>query len=254
MRKMLLLRLTVAKVAMVLAVVPVAVGCECIFRADFNADLVDSPPDTTLPGNPPGDSLALNTSAGDIRVRASVDDLTDQPVELRVWEIRSTATAAGDLADHSVQAKMSGPKGGVGLYGRVAGTPPTTGKWVANWRGLVTFDRSYHPDGAMVFRDSGGLILAEVEYYYERIYFNDLSDIDVTYERGVSQLFMVTIDLDARTVSLSVDGVAVGSCQNLNFANPAASDLAQMNFEVHGSGPQGFALDALSICAVPQED
>jgi len=236
MRSMLPSRLTIAKVAMVLAVMPIAVGCNCIFNAAFNSDTVGNPPDTTLPGYPTGDALSLNTPAGEILVRASVGDLTNQPVEVR----------------------MTGGTGGVDLLGTVAGTPPTTGKWVASWRGLVQANSGENIFGAMVFRDSGALILAAVEYRENGIIdFSELftgTGIGVTWTPDVSQLFEVTIDLDAKTVSLSIDGVPVASCQNLNYKEAAAIDLARMNFEVGYTTPQAFALDNLMICAATQED
>jgi len=109
----------------------------------------------------------------------------------------------------------------------------------------------------MVLRDSRGLILAHVGYMGGGIIdFNNLftfSGIGVAWTPDVSQLFEVTIDLDAKTVSLAVDGVPIPSCQNLAYMDAAAVDLARMSFSVGLTTPQAFALDDLSICAVPRD-
>jgi hypothetical protein len=103
----------------------------------------------------------------------------------------------------------------------------------------------------MVFRDSSALILAAVEYRENgEIDFNDLftgSGIGVNYTFDVSQYFELVIDLDTKTTSLSIDGVPVALCQNMNYYQAAASDLAHMNFEVGYTTYQAFALDDMKI-------
>jgi len=83
MRSVLAFRWAFARLALVLAVVPMAGGC-CVYHAHFDSDVPGSPPDTTLPGLPTGDSAVLSTLAGDITVRAAIGDLPNQPVEVRM--------------------------------------------------------------------------------------------------------------------------------------------------------------------------
>ena len=219
-----------AKMGLVLAVMSMTMGCSCIFNAPFDADTVGSPPDTSLPGLPLGDSISLNTPAGYILVRSAVGDLTNQPVEVR----------------------MTQGTGGVDLRGTVAGTPPSSGRWLASWRGLVQKGSGPNIFATMNFRDSSGLVLAGVEYRESGVIdFNSLftgAGIGVAWAEEVSQLFEVLIDLNKKTASLSIDGTPVASCQNINFGQPAASNLAHMNFEVGYTTGQAFALDNMTIC------
>lgn len=231
MRRMMALGLVIILVALVLTALPtstVASG-DLIFHAHFDSDTVDAPPDTTLPGPPTGDSLTLNEPAGYIMVRSAVGDLTNQPVEVR----------------------MTGGTGGVDILGTVAGTPPSSGTWIASWWGLVQSGSWPSIFGSMAFRDSSSLILAAVVYREDgKIDFNDLymgSGIGVTYTPDVSQYFELTINLDTKTTSLSIDGIPVPLCQNMNYYETGASDLAQMNFEVGYTTEQAFALDDLMI-------
>ena len=234
MRRTMALGTALAMVAMVFSALP-AGGSPgsggLMFHAHYDNDTVDSLPDTSLPGPPTGDSLVLNTPAGYIMVRSAIGDLTNQPVEVR----------------------MTGGTGGVDLRGTVAGTPPSSGVWIASWRGLVQSGSWPSIFGPMIFRDSSNLILAGVAYRENgEIDFNDLftgSGIGVTYTPDVSQYFELTIDLDVKVTSLSIDGVPVALCQNTNYYEAGASDLAHMNFEVGYTTEQAFALDDMKIGA-----
>ena len=229
MRSVLALRWAFARLALVLAVVPMAGGC-CIYHAHFDSDVPGNPPDTTLPGLPTGDSAVLSTLAGDITVRSAIGDLPNQPVEVR----------------------MNGGAGGVDLLGTVAGTPPSSGKWLASWRGLVQKGSGPGILGSMVFRDSTALIVAAVIYRDNGIIdFNGLfaaAGIGVAWTEERSQLFELTINMDRRTTSLSINGNPVATCQNMAFLEPNAADLAGMSFEVGLTTAQAFGLDDMRIC------
>lgn len=229
MRSVLALRWAFTKLALVLAMVPMAGGC-CIYHAHFDSDTVGSPPDTTLPGSPAGDSAILNTLAGVITVRAAIGDLPNQPVEVR----------------------MNGGPGGVDFLGTVAGAPPSSSKWLASWRGLVQKGSGPGILGSMVFRDSTALIVASVTYRDNGIIdFNGLfaaAGIGVAWTEERSQLFELTIDMGRRTTSLSIDGNPVAGCQNMDFLEPNAANLAGMGFEVGLTTAQAFALDNMKIC------
>lgn len=231
MRKTLALGISMFIVFMVFASMPAASPgpSGVIFHAHFDSDTPGSPPDTSLPGPPAGDSIALNEPAGYILVQSAVGDLTNQPVEV----------------------VMTNGTGGVDLLGTVAGTPPTSGVWTASWKGLVQSGNWTYMFAPMVIRDSSNLILAAVAYREAgEIDFNDMFTglgIGVTYTPGVSQYFELVIDMDAKTTSLSIDGVPVPLCQNMNFYETGASDLAHMNFEVGYTTAQAYALDDLKI-------
>jgi hypothetical protein len=231
MRKAMALGLAFVMFAVVFSVMPTGVASPggLIFHAHFDSDTPGTPPDTSLPGPPAGDSIALSEPAGYIMVQSSIGDLTSQPVEV----------------------VCTGGIGSVKMYGTVAGTPPTSGIWYASWYGLVQQGNYSNMFAPMVIRDSSNLILAGVAYRENGIIdFNDLftgSGIGVTYTQGVSQFFELTIDMDAKTTSLAMDGFPIPLCQNKNFYETGASDLAHMNFEVGYTTYQAYALDDLKI-------
>lgn len=239
MKKTIAFGMAFVMLAVIFAAMPSGVASPggLIFHAHFDSDTVDAPPDTTLPGPPAGDSIVLdlgvgpgaNGTAGYIMVRSAVGDLTNQPVEV----------------------VKTGGIGGVKMYGTVAGTPPTSGVWYASWRGLVQSGSGPYIFGPMVFRDSSSLILAAVAYRENgTIDFNDqfmYSGIGVSWTPDVSQFFELTIDLDTKITSLSIDGTPVALCQNMNYYQANASDLAHMNFEVGYTTYQAYALDDMKI-------
>ena len=231
MRKAIALGLAFIMFAVVFSGMPTGVASPggLIFHADFDLDSPSAPPDTTLPGPPAGDSIVLSEPAGYIMVQSSIGDLTNQPVEI---------VATGGI-------------GSVKMYGTVAGTPPSSGIWYASWNGLVQQGNYSSMFAPMVIRDSSNLVLAAVAFRENGIIdFNDLfagSGIGVSYNQGVSQLFELTIDLDIKTTSLSIDGVPVALCQNMNYYEAGAADLAHMNFEVGYTTYQAYALDDMKI-------
>ena len=231
MRKTMALGLAFVMFAVVFSAMPTGVASPggLIFHAHFDSDTPGAPPDTSLPGPPAGDSIILSEPAGYIMVQSSIGDLTNQPVEV---------VATGGI-------------GSVKMYGTVAGTPPSSGIWYASWRGLVQSGSGPSIFGPMVFRDSSSLILAAVAYREDgKIDFNDLfagSGIGVSYTPDISQFFELTIDLDSKTTSLSIDGVPVALCQNMNYYEAGAADLAHMNFEVGYTTYQAYALDDMRI-------
>ena len=231
MRKTIAFGMAFVMVAVLFASMPVGLASPggLIFHAHFDSDTPGAPPDTTLPGPPAGDSIAISNPAGYVMVQSSIGDLTNQPVEV----------------------VCTGGIGSVKMYGTVAGTPPSSGIWYASWHGLVQQGNFTSVFGPMVFRDSSDLILAAVEYRENGIIdFNDLfttSGIGVPYTRGISQFFELTIDLDAKTTSLTIDGFPIPLCQNMPYYEAGAADLAQMNFEVGYTTYQAYALDDMKI-------
>lgn len=199
-----------------------------LFRADFTADSLDQPPDTTLPGDPVGDSLSLNPSAGTILIRRSIGDLI-RPVELN---------------------QIDGRTGGVDLRGTVAGTPPRTGIYTARWQSLVASpNAAYAP---IVLRDSAGNILASLAYRPNNILdYNDQfpsTGIGVFWRRNTAQTFEIEVDLDRKTTLLRIDGRII--FESVPFYQTAASDLARISMELGTTSAQTLAWDDIEIIAI----
>jgi len=202
-----------------------------IFRANFNADTVGMPPANNPAGPPIGDMIILNTPAGYVRVQTAVGDLNNQPAEV----------------------VMTGGYGGVDIWGRVAGTPPTSGVWYASWDSLCQYDTTYL-FATINVRDSSGLVIAAVAYRPGGVLdFNDLyatSGIGVSWTPMKKQHFEFEIDLDAKTVNLKIDGTPVAVATGAPYYQSTAANINSLNFEVGYTTDQAYAVDNMVIyCA-----
>lgn len=199
-----------------------------LFRASFDTDPLNQPPDTTLPGDPVGDSLSLSASAGTILVRSFVGNMDTRPVELN------------QIAERT---------GGVDLRGTVAGTPPRSGIYTARWRSLVASQNAAF--AAIVLRDSAGRILASLAYRPNNILdYNDRTPstgIGVFWRLNAAQAFEIEVDLNRKTTLLRIDGRIV--MESVPFYEAAAADLARISMELGTTSAQTLAWDDIDITA-----
>ncbi|MCG3111122.1 MAG: fibronectin type III domain-containing protein [Candidatus Manganitrophus sp. SB1] len=199
-----------------------------LFRASFDIGNLDQPPETTLIGDPVGDSLSLSTSAGTILVRSFVGNMDTRPVELN------------QIAERT---------GGVDLRGTVAGTPPKSGIYTARWRSLVASREVGF--AAIVLRDSAGRIVASLAYRPNNILdYNDRTPsngIGVFWRQNFAQTFEIEVDLNRKTTLLRIDGRIV--MESVPFYEAAAADLARISMELGMTSAQTLAWDDIDITA-----
>jgi len=205
-----------------------------IFNATFSASEPNTPP-----GPPEVGMWQLDNAAGEIFVRSAVGDLTDLPVHLN---------------------QVDGLLGGLDLIGTVAGTPPTTGVWVARWRSLVhSSDIFFAP---IVLRDANFNIIASLEYRPNGLLSYSTpstspptapTSIGIGWVQNVSQLFEITVDLAEQVTSLRVNGVLVPGFESVPFVQSGASSVARIAFELGGTTAQSVAWDDISIYAAELE-
>ena len=196
-----------------------AIAGSQIFSATFSDDAVDMPPGM------PDVGTWQDRISPTILVRSAVGDLTDKPVELD---------------------QIEGVIGGQ----RLAGSPtftPTSGQWVVSWRSLVQSTNVFFavvtlrqppfgdPLGSVAYRP-GGVLTRGFE----------VDPLPVSWTRGVSQFFEMTIDLDNRLLSLSIDGASVQGFQNVPFDRPGTV-LGLVSMELGGTFAQTFAWDDIKI-------
>jgi hypothetical protein len=196
-----------------------AIAGSQIFSATFSDDAVDMPP------RMPEVGTWQDPISPTILVRSAVGDLTDKPVELD---------------------QIEGVIGGQ----RLAGSPtftPTSGQWVVSWRSLVQSTNVFFavvtlrqppfgdPLGSVAYRP-GGVLTRGFE----------VDPLPVSWTRGVSQFFEMTIDLDNRLLSLSIDGASVQGFQNVPFDRPGTV-LGLVSMELGGTFAQTFAWDDIKI-------
>ncbi len=209
---------------------PFAVGdtiSTVVLSANFNGDAVGLPPDVALPGEPDGDFLTLNQTAGTIRVVASSGGLTNKPIEM----------------------KQSNAPGGIGVSAWPAPSPEGCEAVTVSWQSLARDDNPVYLLRCELFGSGGGLI-ASVDYLPHRVLkYNLASTLPVRYQNNEAQSFSIRVDWLAHTTSLTIDGEPVAGFQGVPFATPA-TDLARVAFEGDQIHPQTLVIDDVSVVAL----
>jgi len=196
---------------------------------NFSSDTPGLAPNLAIPGAPAGDFLTLSELAGTVRVNSMIDGLT-----------------------MAAQMKQSNGIGGVALFGWPASPPPGTERITVGWRSVAQDDNPITIVACTV-RGTNGALVASIEYgEHGSLTWNGLAGaaetLPIAYRQNRNNAFILSVDLLAQTVSLSIDGVAIAGFQNRAFAQ-ATTDVARIGFEAGGSAPQTFAVDDLFATA-----
>jgi hypothetical protein len=204
-----------------------ASGYDCpdvILNADFNADAVDQLPDTTLPGPPDGDSLVLDESYGTILVRNAIGTLINKPVELS-----HTASPVGNV-NFAAYPQQHQPCDSL----------------LVSWRSLER--NAEYKYCRCVIRGNSNYIIATLEYrgYGKLTYNHPDSVIPVGCVPDVDQLFEIKVNFDAKTTSLSIDGIPITGFQDVPFYHNEANELYYVQFI---SQWEDLVVDDISICS-----
>lgn len=198
-----------------------------IFSATFTSDALDTEPLTPDIGR----WELVAPVDGSILVRSAVADLTNKPVEI---------------------ANIGGEAGTPGLHGIVAGTPPTSGLWVVRWRSVMSAASESGWSTTITVYD-GALptsLIATIAYLPggQLNYGNSFSTANRvgTWTLGESQLFELTIDLDANVVKkLTIDGDSVTGGRP--FEQEAAASLGRIRIGGGGTSPNTLGWDDIEI-------
>jgi hypothetical protein len=198
-------------------------------QANFDGDNPNSPPNTTLPGDPTGDRLQLTTAAGTINVVPSYDGLA-RPVEIR--QVNATGMVALDAYPASIPAPAE--------------------KVTVRWSSIAKDDEAIVLMDFAV-RASNGATLASVEYLHQgQLSYNGFNGggqlLPVTRPNKVAQQFTIDVDFLARTTSLSIDGTPVPGFQGVPFAQ-SGDDVSYLSCNGQGGSPQTMYVDNLSMVA-----
>jgi hypothetical protein len=171
-------------------------------HADFDLDAVGQEPATDPPGDPDEDSLRLYTQGGSVLVQDSFGDLMDQPVVV-------TRSRNGY---------------GIGLGGLVDPDQRFCSFYTVSWRSLVDRNVQFF---YMSFSSSNSQILGSVEYRLNGVdsVNGSTNEIPVGYVPNVAQFFEVELDLQTKTLNLSIDGVPVPEAQGIRFINVGPDGL-----------------------------
>jgi hypothetical protein len=214
---------------------PIGVVDPQIFLGNFTNDVVGQQPD---PSAEKGTWTSFTTNPGSITVQASLGDMND------------TAAVLSQGGGACVQC------GGLQLTGTVAGTPPIHGKYSVSWRSLQS--NPTLKEAPFVIRSSNNERIAVLSYKAQMqnsiLTFTYsvngvLTTTQVgTWDRDVSQLFEIIVDLDTKTVELRIDNVLVASG---GFISALATDLKQVAAEFTGIDAGVIAWDDVQIKRLP---
>lgn len=215
--------------------VPIGVVDPLIFLGNFTDDVIGTTPN---PIAEKGTWTAYVTPPGSIAVQTSLGDLDDTLVVL---------SQGGGACNQC---------GGLQLTGTVHGPPPVHGTYSISWRSVQA--NPTLKEAPFIGRSSTLEPLFTVSYKSQMasgiLTFTYRSNGVLTtqtvgsWTRYVSQKFELIVDVDAQTVSLSIDDVLVASG---TFQSASATDLKQLAAEFSGIDAGTIGWDDVRIVRLP---
>jgi hypothetical protein len=195
------------------------------FQDDFDHDTPGNAPNTDPPGDPDGDYLSLISTNGIITVEESVGPISGQPLLMertQLGDLRLSAMLDPDMwycDSYSIRWR-SAARNNVFFLGCTARS--------ANLK-LLSF-LNYTQPLKLNFRGSA-------------------LEVPGGYTIDVMQEFEMTLDMVAKTTSLSVDGIAIPSMQDLAQYQITGDGLQKFSVEFGGMDLIQFVVDDLEIMA-----
>ncbi len=192
-----------------------------LFRADFEDGVVGMAPPSSPAGEPVGDTIVVRDSApGSITVADGIAGMSGNAV----------------LMDRSV---------GTGTFAVDCLPAPEAGEarvFELRWRSValtqqfllsVTIRAGAYLMGSVQFRREGEITFGSAD-----------NTLDVTWQQGIPQEFVLAVDLDKELTLLYVDGVQIP----LPFSLSAAPEpIDRIGFEMGGQGLDDFAFDDVEL-------
>jgi len=195
------------------------------FQDDFDQDTPGSAPATSPPGDPDGDAIGLRTTGGPITVEETVGPIAGQPV---LMDRQQTG-------QFSLAAQLDPDMWFCDAY---------TIRWRSASRDNVFFfSVSAYSDNHM--------LLAGLEYRQGYLLsFNGAGNVVPDgYQIDVVQEFEITLDMTAKTTSLSVDGVPVEGLQDISQYQVLGDGMKWLSFSPGGLAAMEFVVDDIEITA-----
>jgi len=195
------------------------------FQDNFNHDTPGSAPNVDPPGDPDEDSIGLWTVGGPMTVEERVGDITGQPVLLDRQQTGSFTFYATNDPD---------------LWFCDA--------YTVRWRSAARNNLFFF---ACAVRSHNYQLLAGVEYRQGLdLSFNGIGNqIPGGFQIDVMQEFEITLDMAAKTTSLSVDGVPVPGLQNISQYQVNGDGMKSLSFEAGGLDNLQFVIDDIEVIA-----
>lgn len=192
------------------------------FQNDFEHDTPGSAPAASPPGEPDADSVVLRTQGGPITVQDSWGGMSGHVLLMN----------RTDPGYFSVEARLDPDMWNCDNY---------TIRWRSACRNNVFFFAcsAYAPNSQL---------LAGVEYregYH--LSFNGGGEVAGGFQIDVPQAFQITLDMVAKTTSLSVDGVAIPGMQDIPQYQLLGDGLKTFFFKPGGVDDQQFVIDDIEI-------
>jgi hypothetical protein len=194
-------------------------------HADFDLDAVGEAPNSDPPGEPGGDLINIRTQGGPITVEAAVGGISGQPVLMDRQE----------SGYFSIEARLDEDYWFCNSY---------TVRWrSASMNNLYFFSCSAYAPNTQ--------LLAGIEYRqgYVLSFNGSGNPLPVNFAVGVMQEFEFTLDMVNKTVSLSVDGVALPDFQDLPQYQHGGDGMKALWFSPGGLDPSQFVVDDIEVSA-----
>jgi hypothetical protein len=197
---------------------------EVALHADFNLDTIGERPSTDPPGDPDGDTLRMSESGGSVRVQESFGDLTDQPTVVtrsrNGYQIYLAGIVDPDLQECSF--------------------------YTVSWRSLVAQNVQFF---YMSFADANSRHLASVEYRAGGTHSvnSHVNEVSAEYTPNVAEFFELELDIETKTLSLSIDGVPMTEVEGLEFISTFANGLKWIGTDFGMLDLYSVAIDDLHV-------
>ena len=205
-----------------------------VFQDNFNHDTPGSQPGLDPPLEPPGDVLYIRDWDGSILVSSSEGDLTDQPLKI----------TSGGNAYFRVEAFVDPDYQDCDTY-------------TVSFRSFVAVTPFFT---TVAVRDTSNRLIGSLEYRdARRLSFNGSGNqLATQWTANVGQLFEWTIDMQAMTIDLSIDGVpqpevqgrpfyqTADSFERLAITGTGAWVLVVDDIEIYGDGCSATAVEPVT--------
>jgi hypothetical protein len=194
-----------------------------ILQADFDLDTAGAAPATNLPGDPDGDTLTLFTQGGTIEVKESYGGLGQQPL--------------------LITRQSMDP---VGIWFTVDPDFQDCEAFNISWRSVLNSFASFCYFG---FGSPNSQVMGSVEFRSDGVMSanSSINQLATIYSPGTPQLIEVRIDILARTLSVSIDGVPDPQGQDLRHTQVGGNGLRQVSVAFGLGDMYSIAVDDMMI-------
>jgi hypothetical protein len=200
------------------------------FFDNFDTDIVGTQP--AIQAGDVGSWFATASQPASITVVSALGDLTSKPVVLNQGQGACSNCPVLQL---------------IGTMANSSGVPADVGTYSVKFQSLE--DKPSVKGAPVILQSSDGLEIARLSYSTESsqqlLRYNGL--VVANWTQHVHQDFEITVNVDAKTTTLSINGSPVTGATNVPFVNLSATNLAKIAWIFGGIDAGIIAVDGVSI-------